>query len=195
NPFNAVYKVVIDKANLILGQARDACADAVATCKKLGFVGIAKAAGRWIEMHPWETAAIVVLLVSLVITPVILSAMGFTSVGIAAGTSAAIIHAGIGNVVAGSAFAIAQSAMMGGYGVFIFGILLAITTTGIGAFAMLKRRWAKRGRNQLALVPYSPGIASKDLGFARQAGYTLALGLLFVIASGVKRWRRWRQNR
>lgn len=45
-----------------------------------------------------------------------MTGMGFTAFGIGAGTLAAIIHSGIGNVVAGSAFATAQS--LGALGVF-----------------------------------------------------------------------------
>ncbi len=40
----------------------------------------------------------------------ILSAVGFTSAGVAAGSAAAAIQSGIGNVAAGSFFAAAQSA-------------------------------------------------------------------------------------
>ncbi|PVH93423.1 hypothetical protein DM02DRAFT_733141 [Periconia macrospinosa] len=54
--------------------------------------------------------------VAIYLTPVILSALGFTSAGIAAGSIAASIQAAIGLVTAGSAFAVLQSAGAGGAG-------------------------------------------------------------------------------
>jgi hypothetical protein len=46
-----------------------------------------------------------------------MTGLGFTSSGIAAASTAAGIQAGIGNVVAGSAFAVAQS--LGALGAFV----------------------------------------------------------------------------
>ncbi|KAJ7042339.1 hypothetical protein C8F04DRAFT_1229996 [Mycena alexandri] len=48
--------------------------------------------------------------VGVVAPPLIINALGFTQGGVAAGSAAAGIHAGIGNVAAGSAFAALQSA-------------------------------------------------------------------------------------
>jgi hypothetical protein len=54
--------------------------------------------------------------------------LGFASSGIAAGSSAASLQAGIGNVVAGSGFALLQS--LGAKGVFVkIGLLLGGAAT------------------------------------------------------------------
>jgi len=57
---------------------------------------------------------------------------GFTSSGIAAGSAAAAMQAGIGNVVGGSAFAVAQS--LGASGV--FATLGAVSGVGLGVCAL-----------------------------------------------------------
>ncbi|KAK3487967.1 uncharacterized protein B0T23DRAFT_398630 [Neurospora hispaniola] len=51
-----------------------------------------------------------------IVTAPILAVLGFGAAGPVAGSAAAIAQGVIGNVVAGSPFAIAQSAAMGGYG-------------------------------------------------------------------------------
>ncbi|KAK3590689.1 hypothetical protein CHS0354_006376 [Potamilus streckersoni] len=48
--------------------------------------------------------------VSVVAAPLVLSAVGFTATGVAAGSMAAVVQAGIGNVAVGSTFAALQSA-------------------------------------------------------------------------------------
>ena len=60
--------------------------------------------------------------------------LGFTAGGVAAGSTAAGIHAGIGNVAVGSAFAVAQSA---GTGATLFGTIAG----GISAAAA----WVAKG--------------------------------------------------
>lgn len=67
---------------------------------------------------------------AVVATPALLSAAGFTGAGVAAGSAAAVWHSTIGNVVAGSAFSILQSAGAAG---------VAVTTKVIigGAAALL----------------------------------------------------------
>jgi ElaB/YqjD/DUF883 family membrane-anchored ribosome-binding protein len=98
--FQAAYQAVIDRLQLLalqgrdkltgaIQQARDKFADAIEQVKKLGFMGVARAVGRWMKEHPWETAAIIVFIVLMASTPAILGAMGFTSAGIAAGTNKA----------------------------------------------------------------------------------------------------------
>ncbi|KAF9697279.1 hypothetical protein EKO04_004548 [Ascochyta lentis] len=95
---------------------------------------------KWVEAHPWETAAIVIPLILLACTPAILGAAGFTAGGIAAGSAAAGIQAGIGSVAAGSAFATLTSAAMGGYGaVIVFGGVWAVPAATLGAIAVWKR--------------------------------------------------------
>jgi len=54
-----------------------------------------------------------IVLLSIFAIP-ILNLIGFTAGGVAAGSIAAAIHSGIGNVVAGSLFAVAQAAGAGG---------------------------------------------------------------------------------
>ncbi|OAG24826.1 hypothetical protein CC77DRAFT_1058011 [Alternaria alternata] len=114
-----IWKHVADKATFLATQAKDAVTEAVNKVRELGFIGTAKAIGEWIKLHPWETALIVVPLVALIATAIALSATGFGPAGIVAGSTAAIIQAGIGNVVAGSIFATCTSAMMGGSGALI----------------------------------------------------------------------------
>ncbi|KZM28362.1 uncharacterized protein EKO05_0005186 [Ascochyta rabiei] len=102
---------------------------------------------EWVKAHPWETAAIINPLILLACTPFILGAVGFTSSGIAAGSIAAGIHAGIGSVAAGSAFATLTSAAMGGYGaIIVFGGVWAVPTAVLGMVAIWKR-W-KGGRSK-----------------------------------------------
>jgi hypothetical protein len=85
NPFTVARRAVSNKVQLWAGEARDAVMDAVEKCKKLGLIGVAKEVGKWTKANPWTTAAIVLFLLSLIITPVALSAAGFTGAGIAAG--------------------------------------------------------------------------------------------------------------
>lgn len=65
---------------------------------------------------------------------VALGAVGFSAVGPVAGSIAAGLQAGIGNVAVGSAFAAAQSVAMGGT---LSGVVTAVGTTigGVGAAA------------------------------------------------------------
>jgi len=68
----------------------------------------------------WKRAAIIgaSATAGVIATPFVLTyglgALGFSAGGVVAGSTAAGIQAGIGNVAAGSAFAIAQSIAMGG---------------------------------------------------------------------------------
>jgi hypothetical protein len=85
NPFTVARRAVSDKVQLWAGEARDAVMDAVEKYKKLGLIGVAKEVGKWIKANHWTTTAIVLFLLSLIITPIALSAAGFTGAGIAAG--------------------------------------------------------------------------------------------------------------
>ncbi|KAH9180643.1 hypothetical protein EDB89DRAFT_1920249 [Lactarius sanguifluus] len=60
------------------------------------------------------TGAIVGIVLTPVVAPPILYALGFSAIGPVAGTAAATTQALIGNVAAGSFFAMAQSVAMGG---------------------------------------------------------------------------------
>ncbi|XP_037037449.1 interferon alpha-inducible protein 27-like protein 2A [Bradysia coprophila] len=64
--------------------------------------------------------------------PVVLATAGFTGVGIAAGSVAAVAQAGIGNIVGGSVFAALQSAGVAGLGGFA-STVLATGGAAIGA--------------------------------------------------------------
>ncbi|KAF1842156.1 uncharacterized protein K460DRAFT_293919 [Cucurbitaria berberidis CBS 394.84] len=119
--------------------AIDAVNSALEALRKLGIIDWAKLAGRWMKEHPWQTVAMIVPLILLACTPAILGAMGFTPVGVAAGTIAAGIQAGIGNIVVGSTFAIFTSAAMGGYGVpIVFGGIWVLSSTILGGIAAWK---------------------------------------------------------
>jgi len=86
SPLQIARRAIATKIQLWAGQTRDVMADVVKKWKELGVIDVAKAMAMWIKNNPWTTAAIVAFLLSLVITPIVLSAMGFTTVGIAAGT-------------------------------------------------------------------------------------------------------------
>ncbi|KAF1920786.1 hypothetical protein BDU57DRAFT_525784 [Ampelomyces quisqualis] len=160
NPFKAALGSFNNKTQLVRLRARDAVRDAVSKMKELGFIGIAKRAGRWMNEHPWETAAIVVLVVFMVSTPAILAAMGFTTAGIAAGSTAAAIQSGIGSVVAGSAFAICQSAMMGGYGAVIF-VLPLLPAAALFSYSLVWKWWNRGG---------ATGVRSGSVGYGDGGG-------------------------
>ncbi|KAF2792366.1 hypothetical protein K505DRAFT_246800 [Melanomma pulvis-pyrius CBS 109.77] len=74
----------------------------------------------WITEHPYQTALHVVngvvLLTPAAATILILSTLGFTSVGPAAGSTATAAMSYFGFVPAGGVIATLQSAAMGGYG-------------------------------------------------------------------------------
>ncbi|KAK3955797.1 hypothetical protein QBC32DRAFT_204450, partial [Pseudoneurospora amorphoporcata] len=61
-------------------------------------------------------AGLTAVIAPAIVTAPILAALGFGAAGPVAGTAAAVAQGVLGNVVAGSPFAIAQSAAMGGYG-------------------------------------------------------------------------------
>ncbi|KAF3398259.1 hypothetical protein F1880_005618 [Penicillium rolfsii] len=65
------------------------------------------------------TTGAVVLAVPGLVTAPVLSSMGFTIGGIQAGSAAAAAHSWIGNIAAGSAMAIGQSAGAGGSGLVV----------------------------------------------------------------------------
>ncbi|CCM05725.1 uncharacterized protein FIBRA_07957 [Fibroporia radiculosa] len=88
---------------------------------------------------PWSrlvNAAIVSALIAIGLSylcPPILGTIGFTPGGVAAGSMAAGIQSSIGNVVAGSMFAICQSITMGGSIPFLWIITSATAAAGLGA--------------------------------------------------------------
>ncbi|CAI6338399.1 unnamed protein product [Periconia digitata] len=106
--------------------------------------GAAMRVRDWVLQHPRETTAIVLAviigIVIVIATPHILSAVGFTVGGVAAGSVAASIQSGIGLVTAGSTFAILQSAGAGGTGL---AVVYAITAVVTAAGAVVASLWSK----------------------------------------------------
>lgn len=99
----------------------------------------------WKEENPvkfWIIVACVILGISL---PITIHLIGFTAGGIAAGSIAAGIHAGIGNVVAGSAFAFLQSVTATGLlaGVSV-GFAAAVPVLAAFIDGLQKDGWARR---------------------------------------------------
>ncbi|KAK3339570.1 hypothetical protein B0H65DRAFT_511754 [Neurospora tetraspora] len=95
-------------------------------------------AKEWIKQNPKAAAALgltagglTVVAAPALLTGPVLSFMGFGSSGVVGGSIAAGIQGMIGNVVAGSWFATATSAAMGGYGVPV----VAAVGQGVGAAA------------------------------------------------------------
>jgi uncharacterized membrane protein YidH (DUF202 family) len=95
--------------------------------------------------------------------------------------------------------------MMGRYSIFVFFILPAITTAAVATIAIFKKSWAVRKNSKsgytpipsgddVAVVPYKPGPTAKVAEVVGDVGRVLALGAVFVAASGVNRWRRWRRG-
>lgn len=81
---------------------------------------------NWVREHPEQFALIVsgiILVTFAFLSPTILAAVGFGSAGPVAQSIAAGIQSSIGSVPAGSAFAILQSASMGGQAQAIFPLI------------------------------------------------------------------------
>ncbi|KAJ4309606.1 hypothetical protein N0V94_008847 [Neodidymelliopsis sp. IMI 364377] len=103
---------------------------------------LAKAALALVVKHPWKTAAIVIPFALAICTPLMLSILGFTGSGILAGSIAAGIQAGTGNVAAGSAFAVLTSAGMGGFGLaVVVGGVLVSSAALLWGIVLLVRWW------------------------------------------------------
>ncbi|KAL1794495.1 hypothetical protein ACET3X_007916 [Alternaria dauci] len=125
-------------------KAEDALAIAVTALKNLHVATLMRAAVEWIKLHPWESVALLVPVVLMACTPAFLGVIGFTAGGVAAGSIAAGIQAGIGNVAAGSLFATLTSAGMAGYGApVVFGGVGVVSSVVCWGFAAWKR-WRKR---------------------------------------------------
>ncbi|KAK0470060.1 uncharacterized protein EV420DRAFT_87418 [Desarmillaria tabescens] len=86
---------------------------------------------------------VVVGVILVAAVPPILSLIGFGSAGPVAGSLATVLHSAIGNVVAGSPFAIAQSIGMAGIAP---GVYVAAGAIGgaVGWFVDLLRTWLRR---------------------------------------------------
>ncbi|KAH3980867.1 hypothetical protein HBI25_045530 [Parastagonospora nodorum] len=208
NPLQVALQAVTNKMQVLASRARDAIADAVSKFRKHGFVGVAKEVVAWAKAHPAEAAAVTAFLVVMVSTPIALASLGFTTAGIAAASVAAGIQSGIGSVAAGSAFAICQSAMMGGYGIFIFGALPvlsgALAWAGTAVWTWWKGSGSTEGEDagdgmdadkEVALVKPRPRTISVAKEIAIDTGQILKLGAIFVAATAVYRYRRWQNTR
>jgi hypothetical protein len=63
----------------------DALEIAINALKQIDVDAVARAILEWIEVHPWETAAIVIPLILLACTSAFLGLAGFTASGVLAG--------------------------------------------------------------------------------------------------------------
>ncbi|KAK3311814.1 hypothetical protein B0H66DRAFT_609057 [Apodospora peruviana] len=117
------------------------------TLRTLGALVISKTA-EWVAKNPGAAACVAVGVGGLavvaspaLVTAPVLGAVGFGSNGVIAGSAAATAQAGIGNVVAPSAFATLTSAGMGGYGaatVAAVGQGIGVATGALGGLAAWK---------------------------------------------------------
>ncbi|KAJ5637086.1 hypothetical protein N7490_006965 [Penicillium lividum] len=112
---------------------------------------MAAQAAQWTIENPALAGAVVGAVVGAtviagpaLVTAPVLSVAGFTSGGIQAGSAAAVVQSGIGNIAGGSLMAIAQSAGAGGSGLAIVNgatqLGAAAMTMGSTGFAWVKSR-------------------------------------------------------
>ncbi|WWC64104.1 uncharacterized protein I303_106711 [Kwoniella dejecticola CBS 10117] len=97
-----------------------------------------KAAIEYAKEHPYQTAVIigsgVIVVCPGLVTGPALQIIGLTSEGVRRASLASMIQSGIGNVPAGSLFAIGQSAAAGGAGVtYVNGLAQAATSLSSGS--------------------------------------------------------------
>lgn len=130
-------------------------------------------------------------------------------------SAAAGIQSGIGSVAAGSAFAICQSAMMGGYGAFIFAALPAVSSALAWAGAALWTWWKGSGSTdgaggptdgdgvgtgididkKVALIKAEAPTMSIAKELVIDTGQIIKLSAIFVAATAVYRYRQWQSAR
>ncbi|KAI9465363.1 hypothetical protein BJY52DRAFT_1221020 [Lactarius psammicola] len=138
-----------------------------------------------------------------IVAPAALGVVGFSAAGPVAGTMAAGIQAGIGNVVAGSLFATAQSVAMGGAipavvsaaGAGLGAVGGAVATTsvgasiasvGMGAASAVGASVASVGMGAASAV--SAGVASAGVGAASAVGASVAsagIGAASAVGAGI----------
>ncbi|KAF1998632.1 hypothetical protein P154DRAFT_438712 [Amniculicola lignicola CBS 123094] len=108
---------------------------AIEALRKFDLKAFAVTIVQWVKQNPRQATFIMVcFVVSMLLVatmPLILGVVGFTPVGIAAGTIAAGIQASIGNVAAGSLFAFLTSAGMGGAAAPILGVFAPAASAGV----------------------------------------------------------------
>ncbi|KAH9001180.1 hypothetical protein EDB92DRAFT_1825226 [Lactarius akahatsu] len=107
-----------------------------------------------------------------VVAPPILHALGFSAIGPVAGTAAAAMQAGIGNVAAGSFFAMAQGVAMGG--------TIPAAFTAIGG-----------GLGGLFGAFFSTRLASEIMRQVRRAASAVVAGIHAAAAKVAGAWRRF----
>ncbi|KAI4680069.1 uncharacterized protein J4E88_005960 [Alternaria novae-zelandiae] len=113
---------------------------------KKDLAGFSERLKAWILANPKQFSTLLACIASgpiaLAVTPVMLGLVGFTPIGIAAGSTASAFQAGVAPIAAGSAFAILTSAAMGGYGLAIVQAIVvgsSVTgTCGIAASAFME---------------------------------------------------------
>ncbi|XP_014555999.1 hypothetical protein COCVIDRAFT_16477 [Bipolaris victoriae FI3] len=188
------FDSVVMKVEVTVSKVKDFISNAIQTFKEKGFWDTAKEAGAWMKAHPWETARIVAPIVAVIITAITLFAVGFGPAGVAAGSTAAIIQAGIGNVVANSLFATCTSAMMGGSGgLIIFGGVWAMSTVTTAASMSAWKRWKSRNDQSVVLFP---GVAPNDISKKmKDAAENFVVGSMLLAAYVTYRIKSWLQSR
>ncbi|MCJ1356227.1 MAG: hypothetical protein MMC33_006221 [Icmadophila ericetorum] len=90
---------------------------------------------KYVREHPWETTFALLSILSILIVPVILPAIGFSAIGPVASSLAAAWQASIGIVAAGTPFSILQGAAMGGAAASIF---YGVGVAGLAGLAIKK---------------------------------------------------------
>ncbi|KAI4695394.1 uncharacterized protein J4E84_002020 [Alternaria hordeiaustralica] len=113
---------------------------------KEDLTGFSERLKAWILANPKLFTTLLACIASgpiaLAVTPAMLGLVGFTPIGIAAGSMASAFQAGVAPIAAGSAFAILTSAAMGGYGLAIVQAIVvgsSVTgTCGIAASAFME---------------------------------------------------------
>lgn len=105
-------------------------------------------AANWISRNPRSTAGIatsaVVMIAPALVTAPFLAVAGFGAAGVQAGSIAAGVQAGVGNVAAGSVFAVLQSAGAGGAGIVAVNGVVQGGTVVVAGLGWLKSRIAGR---------------------------------------------------
>ncbi|KAF7551606.1 hypothetical protein G7046_g7677 [Stylonectria norvegica] len=108
---------------------------------KIDLRQVGEQAAQWITENPEAAIAIgayaAVMFAPALISSPALGVVGFGADGIAAGSAAAGIQSGIGNVIAPSVFATLQSAAMGGYGVAVVHGAIQLGATAVAGTGAL----------------------------------------------------------
>jgi hypothetical protein len=139
--------------------------------KRMGAFGqeAEKQTKKWVEKHPGETAGMIACVVAaplgIAAAHGVLHMVGFTATGVAAGTIAAAAQSGIGNVVAGSTFAVLQSAAAGGAGAILVNGVAAgtVTAVAIAATAPVLIKAMQEGKEEVTVDDVTYKIEDKGM--------------------------------